>query len=232
MNKVLIIEDDKNIASLVEDALHQAEIETEWIDDGLQGLCRALEEDLALIVLDIGLPSIDGFNLCQKLRERGIQTPVLMLTSQSDVEDKILGLDLGADDYVTKPFDGNELVARIRALLRRTSQLKSQGVEPIRYRGLEIDLLRRQVRLDEKRIDLTAKEFDLLSFLAMNMGQTFSREQLMKEIWGISSTGFEPTITVHMSRLRSKLEPNQRSPIFIQTILGRGYCFSEPKDRL
>lgn len=232
--KILLIEDDRELVELLRSQAPEVGREVDFEMDGQSGLDRALAADYELVVIDVNLPSLSGFEVCRRLRQKKQDIAILMLTSRSDEIDKVLGLELGADDYVTKPFSVRELVARMKALLRRVelaSALVKNGESLVLKHGdLEVDLTRRRVVRSGQRIDLTAVEFDLLAFLARHPGRPFTRDELMREVWGYQSTGFEPTVTMHLSRLRAKIEPSPDNPKFIKTVRGIGYRFAEPSE--
>lgn len=230
--RILLIEDDRELVELLRSQAPEVGREVDFEMDGQAGLDRALGSDYQLVVIDVNLPSLSGFEVCRKLRQRKQEVAILMLTSRSEEIDRVLGLELGADDYVTKPFSVRELIARMKALLRRveaTAKMTGSGEKLVLSFGeLEIDITRRKVTRAQTRIDLTAVEFDLLAFLARHPGRPFSRDELMREVWGYQSTGFEPTVTMHLSRLRAKIEPNPENPVYIRTVRGVGYRFVEP----
>jgi DNA-binding response OmpR family regulator len=175
------------------------------------------------------LPDISGLSICKKLRDQNNQTPIIMLTSRSDETDKVLALEMGADDYITKPFGVLELIARTKALLRRTSPAEKDTIEipVIEYKLLHIDKVKRKVLFNGERLDLTLKEFDLLFLLASNPGKPFSRNELLEIVWGFAFQGYEHTVTAHINRLRIKIEPDPNTPIYILTSWGIGYRFAE-----
>ena len=231
MDEILIIEDDLDIANLVEIHLKDMGYKTEVRNDGLDGLESALNSRYALIVLDIMLPGIDGLEICKRMRQKNVNTPVLMLTARSEELDKVLGLEIGADDYITKPFSVREFIARVKAILRRsqTNQeseaIASQTV--IKGEGIFIDTEKRVVKVKEEKKDLSPKEFDLLVTLAKNDGRTFTRQELLTMIWGYEFDGFEHTVNSHINRLRSKIESDVQAPEFILTTWGVGYRFKD-----
>ena len=229
--KILIIEDDPDIADLLELNLQDADFETELADNGETGLKRALEEEFILVILDIMLPKLDGLEVLKGIRREKRTLPVLMLTSKSEEFDKVLGLELGADDYLTKPFSLRELMARIRAILRRVDAVKASVTatpqKEIHYPRLSIFLEKRKVILDENSIDLTAKEFDLLVLFASHPGRAYSRQELLDVVWGYQFDGYDHTVNSHINRLRSKIEPNPSEPKYIKTVWGVGYRFVE-----
>lgn len=227
MKKILIIEDEESIAELERDYLlingYNAEIEL----NGETGLKRAISEDFDLIILDLMLPKIDGFEVCRKIRsEKDI--PILMVSAKKEDIDKIRGLGLGADDYITKPFSPSELVARVKSHLSRYDRLvgsNGQNKEVVKIRGLTIDKASRRVFIHEKELTFTSKEFDVLVYLAQNPNRVFTREELFEKVWGLDSTGDIATVTVHIRKLREKLEQDPSNPQYIETIWGVGYRF-------
>ncbi len=231
--KVLIIEDDREIVDLLSIHLHDLGCRTTPIYDGQEGFLEASNNNFDLIILDIMLPNMDGLQICQKLRGQAINTPILMLTSKSEEIDKILGLETGADDYLTKPFSIREFIARVKAIFRRI-QLSREAVSQapkanpmLRFDNLQLDVDKRKVMLAGKRIDLTPKEFDLLYLLASNPGKSYSRQRLLNLIWGYEYNGYEHTVNSHINRLRAKIEPDLQQPTFILTTWGVGYRFKD-----
>jgi len=231
MDKALIIEDDQDISNLIAIHLTDMEFEVDKAYDGKEGLLKALNNQYKIIILDIRLPNLDGFEVCKKLRLEKIQTPILIVTSKSEEIDKIIGLEFGADDYITKPFSIRELMARVKAILRRSEIAKqvSQSDEnhEIRTDGLYINVTLRIVEVHGKRIELSPKEFDLLILFASNPGRTYSRVHLLEQVWGYQFEGYEHTVNSHINRLRSKIESNLNAPEFILTTWGVGYKFRE-----
>jgi len=230
MEKALIIEDDKDISELVAIHLSDMDLDVDKAFDGKDGLIKALSNQYRFILLDIRLPLMDGLDVCKRLRMEKINTPILMLTSKSEEIDKVLGLEMGADDYISKPFGIRELLARIKAVLRRydfAQSPKTEDEKEIRYDELYINVGMRIVEVDGSRIDLSPKEFDLLVHLASNPGRTYTRMQLLNQIWGYEFEGFEHTVNSHINRLRSKLETNMNEPRYILTTWGVGYKFRE-----
>jgi DNA-binding response OmpR family regulator len=226
MKKILIIEDETSIAELERDYLEVNGFESIIASTGEEGLRKALSEDYDLILLDLMLPGIDGFELCKQIRKvRDI--PILMVTARKADIDIIRGFDRGADDYIEKPFNPNELVARVKAHIARYERLvnQHQPKKEIQVRGLSIDQDSRQVFIHNKEVQLTAKEFDLLLFLAMNPNRVFSKDDLFERIWGIDSVGDISTVTVHIRKIREKIEVDPSNPEFIETIWGVGYRF-------
>jgi len=229
MEKALIIEDDQDIANLISIHLTDLEFEVDTSFDGKGGLLKALNSVYKIIILDVRLPGLDGFEVCKKLRQEKNQTPILMVTSKSEEIDKIIGLELGADDYLTKPFSIRELMARVKALLRR-SEMAQQTVSTndnreIKYDGIYINITLRIVVVHGSNIELSPKEFDLLVLFASNPGRTYTRVQLLDQVWGYQFEGYEHTVNSHINRLRSKIESNLNEPEFILTTWGVGYKF-------
>jgi len=232
MTRVLIIEDDREISDLISIHLKDMDLEVSQSYDGKDGLLKAINEKFDLIILDIRLPYLDGLELCKKLRMEKIQSLVLILTSKSEEIDKVLGLEIGADDYLTKPFSIRELLARVKALLRRQEMFLTSQETEVEDKELNIgDLMinegMRKVRIRGENIELSPKEFDLLVLLASNPGKTYTRMQLLNKIWGYEFEGFEHTVNSHINRLRSKVEQNMHEPEYILTTWGVGYKFRE-----
>ncbi len=229
MKKVLVIEDDKSISDLVHIHLKDMGCEVTRCYDGNDGLKEAVDNSYDLIVLDIMLPNIDGLEICKELRKQENYTPLLMLTAKSEEFDKVLGLELGADDYLTKPFAIREFTARVKAIFRRIEALqKDQGEKSdIAVGDLLIDVAKRRVILKGERIDLTPKEFELLHLLASHPGKTYTREQLLSLLWGYSYNGYEHTVNSHINRLRGKIETDLSNPTYILTTWGVGYRFND-----
>ena len=224
--KVLVVEDEQDIAELL--ALHLRDINCEvtLAADGHEGMRQAFLRDWDLVILDIRLPGPDGLSICRALRRESRYLPVLMLTSKSSELDRVLGLELGADDYVTKPFSVSELMARVKAIFRRVESLEKRlpgGGEILTIGPLEIDTSGRQVFVNGETMALTAREFDLLLHFARHPGHVFSRAQLLDSVWGYGHDGYEHTVNSHINRLRSKIEPDPASPAFIVTVWGVGY---------
>jgi DNA-binding response OmpR family regulator len=228
---VLVIEDDLDIAQLLKIHLAELSCTVKLAMDGVVGLAQAEANQYDLIILDIMLPGMDGLEVCRRLRAKTNYTPILMLTSKSTELDRVLGLEMGADDYLTKPFSIMELVARVKAIFRRVDNLSTTspgvGVKMIEAAGLRIDAEKRTVTLTGVVVDLTAKEFDLLLHFAQNPGRVYSRAQLLDRVWGYSHSGYEHTVNSHINRLRAKIEKNPNEPIFIQTVWGVGYKFAD-----
>ena len=225
--RILIVEDEESIAELEKDYLELSGFEVQIENSGDTGLKVALEKDFDLILLDLMLPEVDGFEICKQVREKK-NTPILMVSAKKDDIDKIRGLGLGADDYITKPFSPSEMVARVKAHLARYERLIGSGVqenEIIEIRGLKIDKTARRVYLNGEEKIFTTKEFDLLTFLAQNPNRVFSKEELFKKIWDMDSVGEIATVTVHIKKIREKIEFSTAKPQYIETIWGVGYRF-------
>lgn len=227
MSKILIIEDEEAIADLEKDYLELSGFEVEIEGRGDAGLTRALSEEFDLIILDLMLPGVDGFEICRSIREEK-NIPVIMVSAKKDDIDKIRGLGLGADDYMTKPFSPSELVARVKAHLARYERLVGSGIqenEIIEIRGIKIDKTARRVWVNGEEKQFTSKEFDLLTFLAQNPNHVFTKEELFSRIWDMESIGDIATVTVHIKKIREKIEFNTAKPQYIETIWGVGYRF-------
>ncbi len=227
MSKILIVEDEESIAELEKDYLELSGFEVEIENDGTTGLTRALKEGFDLFILDLMLPGMDGFEICKKIRQEK-NTPILMVSAKKDDIDKIRGLGLGADDYITKPFSPSELVARVKAHLSRYDRLIGSNVhknEIIEIRGLKIDKTARRVWVNGEEKQFTTKEFDLLTFLAENPNRVFTKEELFRNIWDMESIGDIATVTVHIKKIREKIEYDTSKPQYIETIWGVGYRF-------
>ena len=227
MSKILIIEDEEAIADLEKDYLELSGFEVKICNTGDEGLQTALREEFDLIVLDLMLPGLDGFEVCKKVREEK-NIPIIMVSAKKDDIDKIRGLGLGADDYITKPFSPSELIARVKAHLARYKRLTSSGTQEndvIEIRGLKIDKTARRVYINGVEKNFTTKEFDLLTFLASNPNHVYSKEELFKEIWEMESVGDIATVTVHIKKIREKIEESTSKPQYIETIWGVGYRF-------
>ena len=229
--RILVIEDNHDIARLVEMHLQDLSYEVELATDGDTGLARALQGHYDLIILDIMLPGIDGLEICRRLRGASNHTPVLMLTAKTTELDRVLGLELGADDYLTKPFSIMELLARVKAIIRRAGLSKQpspdNAADTIRINGLVIDPSRRAVNVSDSPVELTAREFDLLLYFASHPGQVFSRQQLLNSVWGYGHDGYEHTVNSHINRLRKKIEQDPTKARYILTVWGVGYKFAE-----
>ncbi|WP_430791302.1 response regulator transcription factor [Virgibacillus flavescens] len=225
--RILIIEDDLSIAELERDYLEIDGFQTVIATDGREGLTEALQNHYDLILLDLMLPTINGFDLCKQIRNES-NIPILMVTAKNEDIDKVRGFGIGADDYIVKPFSPSELVARVKAHITRyerlvqTPDLKSE----IHIQGLRINTLSRQVYLNDKEMEFTTKEFDLLTFFARNPNQVFSKEHIFEKIWGFDAIGDYATVTVHIKKIRKKIEIDTANPRYIQTIWGSGYRFN------
>ncbi len=227
MNKILIVEDDEAIADLEKDYLELADFEVEVAADGNEGLTKALSIDYDLFILDLMLPGIDGFEVCRQIRDSK-NTPIILVSAKKDDIDKIRGLGLGADDYMTKPFSPSELVARVKAHLARYDRLtgsQAQQNKIIEIRGLKIDTTARRVWVNGEEKTFTTKEFDLLTFLASHPNHVYTKEELFREIWDMDSIGDIATVTVHIKKIREKIEVDTSNPQYIETIWGVGYRF-------
>ncbi|MBQ6661166.1 MAG: response regulator transcription factor [Lachnospiraceae bacterium] len=226
--KILIVEDDESIAELERDYLEQAGFSVSLETDGDKGLERALSEEYSLIVLDLMLPGTDGFEICRQVREKK-DVPILMVSAKKDDIDKVRGLGLGADDYITKPFSPSELTARVKAHLARYERLVGSGMvmrnNVIEIRGLRIDLTARRVIQNGVEKTFTTKEFDLLAFLAKQPNHVFSKDELFRAIWEMEAIGDVATVTVHIKKIREKIEVDTSNPQYIETIWGVGYRF-------
>ena len=229
---VLIIEDDRHISDLVSIHLRDLGCQTECAYNGNDGLQQALSGKYDLLILDLMLPGIDGMEICKRLRADKILTPLLILTAKSEEFDKVLGLELGADDYLTKPFSLREFLARVKAIFRRVESAKEAATrkeeqQELLFRDLTIDVEKRKVTFKGKVIDLTAKEFDLLTLFASHPGRCYSRQQLLDLIWGYQFNGYDHTVNSHINRLRGKIEDDPSKPKYIQTVWGVGYKFAD-----
>lgn len=230
MKKILLVEDDPDIYRLLSLHLSTPEYGLEVWDMGMDAYTQAFTRQFDLLILDINLPDVDGFEICRAVRRRDTQMPIMMLSARSDEADKLTAFDIGADDYITKPFGVKELLARVKALLRRAESGKdasSDIPESISFRDIHIDMEKKRASIRSERLELTPKEFDLLCLLASNPGKAFSRKQLLAAVWGIAFSGYEHTVTAHINRLRLKIEPNPAEPEYILTAWGTGYRFTE-----
>lgn len=227
MKRILIIEDEESIAELEKDYLELSGFEVEIENDDAEGLKKALSEEFDLFILDLMLPGVDGFEICRKVREVK-NTPIIMVSAKREDIDKIRGLGLGADDYITKPFSPSEMVARVKAHLARYERLIGSSMpdnEIIEIRGLKIDKTARRVWVNGEEKNFTTKEFDLLTFLAQNPNHVYTKEELFNKIWDMESIGDIATVTVHIKKIREKIEFNTAKPQYIETIWGVGYRF-------
>ncbi len=224
--KILLIEDEQGLILTLTDRLQSEDFEVETASDGEAGLALALNETFDLIILDVMLPKKNGFDVCRDLRQKNIETPILMLTAKSETIDKVLGLKLGADDYLTKPFEVMELLARIEALLRRSVNTHQNLNGSFKFGSVAIDFRRAEVLKENKTVELSALEFKLLQYLIEHRGEVIKRDELLDEVWGYDAMPSTRTVDVHIAWLRQKLEENPKYPQFIQTVHGFGYKFT------
>jgi two-component system, OmpR family, alkaline phosphatase synthesis response regulator PhoP len=233
--KILVVEDEVSISTLLQFNLEQAGFNVITANDGKNGLELAESENPDLIILDLMLPEMDGLEVCKQLRTKQLNIPILMLTAKDDEFDKVLGLELGADDYMTKPFSPREVVARVKAILRRTVALNKEDenskddLEHLRVGEVDIYPENYEANFKEKALELTPKEFELLVYLARHRGRVLSREQLLSAVWNYDFVGDTRIVDVHISHLREKIESNTRKPVYIKTIRGLGYKLEEPQ---
>jgi len=228
MKQILIIEDDPELIKLLDIHLTNSIYSTTKVMDGGEGLNTALNKDFDLILLDLSLPTMDGIEVCKNLRAKK-NTPIIMLTAKSEEIDRVLGLEIGADDYITKPFSIRELLARVKAVMRRSEvkPLNKRDSTLIKVEGLQIDIEKRKVLVKDQRIDLSPKEFELLVLMASNPGRNYTRTELLNMIWGYNFEGYEHTVNSHINRLRAKIESDMANPIYVLTTWGVGYKFNE-----
>jgi len=225
--KILLVEDEDGLIITLTDRLRSEGFDVTSANDGRKGFELAAANDYDLLILDVMLPKKNGYDICRDLRQKGISTPILMLTAKGETIDKVLGLKLGADDYLTKPFEMIEFLARVEALLRRSPhQLNGSTADAFRFGSIVIDFKRAEVTKDNERIDLSAMEFKLLQYLVENRGDVHSRDQLLDAVWGYDAMPTTRTVDVHVAWLRQKLEGNPRHPRYIQTVHGLGYKFT------
>ncbi|WP_313891599.1 response regulator transcription factor [Psychrobacillus sp.] len=232
MKKVLVVDDESSIVTLLKYNLEEAGFEVITANDGLEGLSLALNENPDVILLDWMLPHMDGMEVCKELRIKKIPTPIIMLTAKDEEFDKVLGLELGADDYMTKPFSPREVTARVKAMIRRSdmsSEAQKDQPKSYSFGSLEVHPDRFEVLLNNEVIEFTPKEFELLVYLIENKNRVLTRDQLLSAVWNYDFAGDTRIVDVHISHLRDKIEENSRKPIFIKTIRGLGYKFEEPK---
>lgn len=238
MKSILIVDDDANIRELLRLHLTEAMFRYDEAEDGKSGLEKALAGQYDLVILDVNLPEMDGLEVCRRLRAASERLPIMMLTSRREEIDRVLGLEIGADDYMTKPFAVRELLARVKAILRRSSlqqekhdeRGKGAAQESLSFGELQIDLVKRKVTLGNKPIAISNMEFELLTFLASAPGRPFTREQLLEEVWGYRAVEYEQNVSTHITRLRKKLEPDPEKPTYIKTVRGFGYAFVDPAE--
>lgn len=232
--KILVIEDNKDLARLLEIHLNDLFYEVELAFDGVAGLAKAEAHTYDLVILDVMLPGIDGLEICRRLRSDPAYTPILMLTSKSSELDRVLGLEIGADDYVTKPFSIRELIARVKAIFRRVEGLQTDLSKSQKSRicvgDLVIDPEKRMVSLKGQTVEITAKEFDLLWHFAQHPGKVYTRSRLLDQVWGYGHDGYEHTVNSHINRLRAKIEDDPAQPRYIMTVWGVGYKFADIED--
>ena len=233
---ILVIEDDPDIADLLHIHLSDLGYALDQADDGKTGLDKALRGHYALVILDLMLPELDGLEVCKRIRAQDPYLPILMLTAKAEELDKVLGLELGADDYLTKPFSIRELIARVKALFRRIEidqeNRQRDAMQPLRFGDLTLEPDKRKVTLRDQTIELTAKEFDLLMLFAQHPGRAYSRQELLDLVWGYQYAGYSHTVNTHINRLRSKIEDDPSAPRYIKTVWGLGYRFAEPEELL
>ena len=230
MKRVLLVEDDSNIVELLSIHLTDLECDITSCTDGYKGLTVALNDSFDLIILDIMLPKVDGLDICKEIRANRINTPILMLTAKSEEIDKVLGLESGADDYLTKPFGVREFIARVKAIFRRakmSTTTENTSKRFITSGDLFVDVEKRKVTIQDNRIELSPKEFELLVLLASHPGKSYARTQILNLVWGYEFNGYEHTVNSHINRLRSKIEPDISKPTYILTTWGVGYRFTE-----
>ncbi len=226
--KILIVDDEKPIVTLLKYNLEKAGFSTDEVYDGVEAVRKAEMNDYDLIVLDLMLPEMDGIEVCKHLRSNKIDTPILMLTAKDEEFDKVLGLELGADDYLTKPFSPKEVIARIKAILRRTAKAEQQSFSSIVVGDLTIYPERYEAEKGDETISFTRKEFELLYYLAKNKGKVISRDQLLSGVWDYDFVGDTRIVDVHISHIRDKIEPDTKNPIYIKTVRGLGYKMEDP----
>ncbi|MCA0969840.1 response regulator transcription factor [Halobacillus litoralis] len=228
--KILIVDDEESIVTLLKYNIEQSGYETEVAYTGTDALEKASNTSFDLIVLDVMLPGMDGMEVCKQLRQKQVDTPILMLTAKDDEFDKVLGLELGADDYLTKPFSPREVVARIKAILRRmVREPVEDNQDHIQIADLTIYPEQYEATIKEDPLTFTPKEFELLLYLAQNLGRVLSRDQLLSAVWNYDFAGDTRIVDVHVSHLREKIEPDTKKPVYIKTIRGLGYKMEEPK---
>ena len=229
--QVLIVEDDTDIAKLVELHLTDLGCKCEVVHDGEVALEKALKSHYGLIILDLMLPGVNGLDICKELRSEKKYTPILMLTSRTEEFDRVLGLEFGADDYLTKPFSIRELLARVKAIFRRVDAVKDDvsgaAKRQIQFRDLAVDLEKRTAAVGERKVELTAKEFDLLALFVKTPGKAYSRQALLDGVWGYKFSGYDHTVNSHINRLRAKIEEDPANPKYILTVWGVGYKFAD-----
>jgi two-component system, OmpR family, alkaline phosphatase synthesis response regulator PhoP len=223
--RILLVEDEPGLVLTLSDRLAAEGYCVESVRDGVSGFARAADEAFDLVILDVMLPHKNGFDICRDLRRRSVNMPILMLTARGQVVDKVIGLKLGADDYLTKPFEMMELLARVEALLRRVPLTPDTQIEAYQFGPIKIDFRRAEIEREGEKIELSAKEFQLLRYFIEHRGATLSRDELLNEVWGYDAMPATRTVDVHVAWLRQKLEPNTRHPQYILTVHGMGYKF-------
>ncbi|GAB3806762.1 response regulator transcription factor [Virgibacillus kimchii] len=227
-NHILIVDDEKSIVTLLKYNLEKANYSTDIAYDGMEAVEKAKTQSYDLIILDLMLPKLDGLEVCKELRNNKIDIPILMLTAKGDEFDKVLGLELGADDYLTKPFSPKEVIARVKAILRRTNNQATGNFTSIRVGDLIIFPERYEAEMNDEVITFTRKEFELLYYLAKHIGKVISRDQLLSSVWDYDFVGDTRIVDVHVSHVREKIEPNTKKPVYIKTVRGLGYKLEEP----
>jgi DNA-binding response OmpR family regulator len=229
--KILIIEDNRDLAQLLKSHLEDLAFQVDLVFDGIAGMTKVNSGHHDLVILDLMLPGLDGMEICKRLRRKSSYVPILMLTARSSEMDRVVGLEVGADDYVTKPFSIRELIARVRAIFRRVDELKDEAKKDlpavIRAGDLVINPIKRSAHVASRSLDLTPKEFDLLLHFARNPGKVYTRSQLLDTVWGYGHDGYEHTVNSHINRLRAKIEKDPAHPAYIKTVWGVGYKFTD-----
>ncbi|NOY66898.1 MAG: response regulator transcription factor [Gammaproteobacteria bacterium] len=230
--RILVIEDNVDIAHLLKVNLQDIDCDVQISNNGKEGLDYALNEKFDLVILDIMLPQLDGIEVCRKIRHKNSYLPILMLTAKTSELDRVLGLEIGADDYMTKPFSIRELMARVKAIFRRANLVDKSGNQEsesqlIQCDGMEINIEKRNVNINGEQVELTAREFDLLVHFASHPGRVYSRSQLLDLVWGYGHDGYEHTVNSHINRLRAKIESDPAKPEYVLTVWGVGYKFHE-----
>ncbi len=223
---VLVVDDEKTLVKALTFNLEKEGFRVEQAYDGEEALQKVFDLKPDIVVLDLMLPEVDGFDVCRQIRKK-LEIPIIMLTARSEDIDKVLGLELGADDYLTKPFNSRELVARIKAILRRSTVREEEAKKVVQVGNLQVDLLQHRARIGDQEVNLTSKEFALLSFLATNAGNVYSREQLLEQVWGYDYYGDVRTVDVHIRHLREKIEKDPGNPDLLITVWGTGYKIRE-----
>ena len=231
---ILVVEDNRDICELISLHLRDLGYSVEVVMDGEKGLKRAMSGEFQLVILDLMLPGMNGLEICTRMRAESSYVPILMLTAKSSEVDRVVGLESGADDYLTKPFSIHELLARVKAIFRRMESLSARqqrGDEKVVCGPMEINLEKRKVAIAGSSVDLTAKEFDLLAHFAANPGKVYTRKQLLDLVWGYQHDGYEHTVNSHINRLRGKIEPDRNKPEFLLTVWGVGYKFRDSMEQ-